>query len=440
MQQQAQDLGPHVKELARALTGKLTEAEVAAELAKYLDYGIPLTQAKRDMLRNHGAVAGPKKVSEITTGDGSVDLVCRVVTVNPKEITVRGEKKTIFYGLLGDETGTIPYTAWNDLKLAKGQNLRIRNAYVTQWRDAPQLNLGDRASIEPHAGEIALVPLPPRAPGAAPESYAASTKTVGELRGGLNAVTVTARVTRLEQRQVGEDKKTIWSGEMGDATGKVRFTAWKDFGLALDGVYRLANAYVKAWRGLPDLNLGDSAVVERLPADALPPASEIASRVVPIHELTRVGGGTDVRVKGAVVEVKPGSGLILRCPECTRVLQKRECREHGKVEGIPDLRVKAVLDDGTGALTCFLGKDVTEKLLDKTLEQCQALAKEAMSQDVVQEEIEARVGGRTLEVRGNATSDDFGLMMIATRAQLAASASVVPEAEALLETLQSEVA
>jgi len=46
------------------------------------------------------------------------------------------------------------------------------------------------------------------------------------------------------------------------------------------------------------------------------------------------------------VDVQSGSGLIKRCPECNRALVKGACGEHGKVEGVYDLRIKAVLDDG----------------------------------------------------------------------------------------------
>lgn len=428
MQQQEQGLAPHAAEVARALQGKLSEEQVFAELAKYVEYGVPLAQAKREIVRNHGGTPGRKKVNELVAGEPSVDVVGRLLSSNPKEITVQGEKKAIFYGLLGDETGTVPYTAWKDFALAKGQTVHVRNAYVTEWRDAPQLNLGDRAGVEPWPEPVVVLPLASRA----------TERKVAELRGGQSSVAVVVRVTRLEGKQL-PDGRSIVAGDLADETGKVRFTAWKDPALEAGGVYRMTGAYVKAWKGMPDLNLGDACIVERLPDESLPPADELGVRVIPIHELDRIGGGTDVQVCGVVAEVREGSGLILRCPECNRAMQKRECRVHGKVEGIADLRIKAVVDDGTGALTAYLGKDVTEALLGLTLEKCQLMAKEAMSQDVVQEEIEGRVVARRLRVRGNATSDDFGLMLIATRAELAQPADVRAEAERLREALEQEV-
>ena len=46
----------------------------------------------------------------------------------------------------------------------------------------------------------------------------------------------------------------------------------------------------------------------------------------------------DVSVAGNLVSVRPGSGIISRCPECNRVIQKGNCRVHGKVEGIWDMQ------------------------------------------------------------------------------------------------------
>ena len=44
----------------------------------------------------------------------------KVLTVNPKEITVKGQPKTIWYGFLADESGRTAYTAWKDFNLQPG--------------------------------------------------------------------------------------------------------------------------------------------------------------------------------------------------------------------------------------------------------------------------------------------------------------------------------
>jgi replication factor A1 len=99
------------------------------------------------------------------------------------------------------------------------------------------------------------------------------------------------------------------------------------------------------------------------------------------------------------------------------VVQKGACRLHGKVEGIPDLRVKAVLDDGNSSMTVVLNRVVTENLLGMDLEECVRQAKEAMNTEVIKEFIEERLLARPFEMRGNVLSDEYGLMMIVTESK-----------------------
>ncbi|MGQ0535852.1 MAG: hypothetical protein ACT4PT_07250 [Methanobacteriota archaeon] len=432
------ELAPHAEDIARALGNRVSVEEIAEELQKYLDYGVALPQAKRDIVRNRGgtlgrASQGQKKLADLSTADANVDLLCKILSINPKAVTVGGEAKTIFYGLVADESCVLPYTAWRDFGLAKGDTVRVHGAYVTSWRDEAQVNLGDRTQVERTTDVVNVLDArrPPKE------------RTVKDLAAGQNNVSLSVRILAVARREVmiQEKPREIFSGELADGTGKCRFTAWKDFGLVDGAPIRIQGAYVKAFRGIPDLNLGDLAAVERLPDDALPPVAELGSdRPGAIGELAEVGGAQGAVVEGRLLEVKEGSGLIFRCPQCNRVVQKRECRVHGKVEGTPDLRVKGVLDDGTGALTVFIGRAATEGLIGKSLEECRRASQDAMSTEVIVEEIADQLAARRLRVVGNVTSDDYGLMLMADRASLVAAPAVEREAERLLETVAPEAA
>jgi replication factor A1 len=115
-------------------------------------------------------------------------------------------------------------------------------------------------------------------------------------------------------------------------------------------------------------------------------------------------------------------------------VQKGLCRIHGKVDGQPDLRIKAVVDDGMAALTAVLNKDITEMLVGITLAESLREAKEAMNPEIVEEKIKDRMLGKPIEVRGNVTSDEYGLMMIVTEAELK-----VPEVRSEAASLLSEL-
>ncbi|MHB8585971.1 MAG: hypothetical protein ACYDDF_09100 [Thermoplasmatota archaeon] len=431
------DIAIHVQDIVRALQGKLDPNVVEDELRKYLDYGVPLAQAKRDMIRNHGGSlrAGKRGLADLAGGESGVELLVKVQTVNEKQIQGKdGTPKTIWYGFVADETKSLPYTAWKDFSLERGRTYDVRNAYVRVFRDQPDINLGDYATVALSTATIAAVEGYPKSPAT---FRATPDINVKDLHEGLPSITVHGRILDATTREVTgqEGPRSIVKGTFADATGRIPFTAWRvDPALASGAAVRIRNAYVKAWRGAPELNLGDAVVIE--PVDDVPAADDLLSfRATRIGDLDKIGGGSGVETVGVVLEIRPGSGLIFRCPQCTRVLQKRECRIHGRVEGVADLRIKSVLDDGWGHLTLFVGKEGTERLIGRSFEDCQRLAKDAMSTEVIEDEIRQKVVGRRLRVRGNATKDDFGLQIIAQDAQFAPAPDVVADAQAILEEL-----
>ncbi|MEE9340163.1 MAG: DNA-binding protein, partial [Thermoplasmata archaeon] len=343
-----------------------------------------------------------------------------------------GVSKTILYGIFGDSTGTVPFTAWeaDAMDVEKGDVVKIQNAYTKEFRGEVQLNLGNRTSVEKESPDA----LPPYVP---PERPATSVE-LGDLRGGMSNVSVVGRIISIESREVNVEgqKKTVFSGLIGDSTGKAQFSAWADFELREGDVAKIDGGYSKTWRGMPQLGFDQRANVEILKDTDFPSAEDIMSPVRRwIEEIAERGGAVDATVRGILIDVKEGSGLIFRCPECNRVLRKGTCRIHGEVDGTPDLRVKAVIDDGSAALTAILGKDITEGLLGKSLKDCMDTAKEAMSHEVIRDELADLLVAQPVELRGNVTSDDYGLMMISESAEVL-EIDVQEEAQKLLSDLE----
>jgi replication factor A1 len=253
----------------------------------------------------------------------------------------------------------------------------------------------------------------------------------------MSNLVLTARVLSVETRQVqvNGDAKTVYSGVLADESGKVQFSAWKDFSLAAGDGLRIEGGYVKSWRGIPQLSFDERSTVTKLATEALPSADALGSSArVWIEDLAERGGAVDATVRGILIDIKDGSGLVYRCPECRRVLRKNTCRIHGEVQGNADLRVKGVVDDGSGALTAVFGRELTELLLEKTIEEAIAQAKEAMDQEVVRDELADLLIAQPIEVRGNVTSDDYGLMMMVDSARIL-KVDVQEEARAMLEEL-----
>ena len=439
-------MAPHVHDIARALGGKVSEKEIEKELASYLNvYRVSLDTAKRSIVKKHGgspsglAVGVNKAIRELVPGEQSVNLLARVVAVNEKEVSVEGGSKPILYGILGDPSATIPFTAWEPLNmpLEKGDVLRIQNAYTKEYRGQVQVNFGVRTAVSKESPD-ALPEYKPGAGGRPPYAGKPTPLQVLDLRAGASNIAVTARILSIEAREVDVDgtKKTVFSGVLADGTGKSQFSAWKDFGLVEGDVVRIEGAYVKSWRGIPQIGFDDRASVAKLAAESLPSAKALGeSPRVWIEDLAERGGGVDVTVRGILIDLREGSGLVYRCPECRRVLRKNACRIHGEVKGDADLRVKAVLDDGSGALTAVFNRELTEALLEKRMDEAIRMAKEAMSADVVRDELSDLLVAQPIEARGNVTSDDYGLMMIVESAKML-KVDVQTEAREMLEGLE----
>ena len=440
------DIAPHVHDITRALGGKVSEQEIEKELSNYINvYRVSLDTAKRSIVKKHGgnpahlSLGIQKTIRELVPGENSVNLLARFVSVNEKTIDSENGPRTILYGILGDATATVPFTAWEPLPLepARGDVVRIANAYTKEYRGQVQVNLGTRTVVTKESPDL-LPPAPPGVAGPSPASAKATPAKIVDMREGSSNIAFTARVLSVEAREVDVDggKKTVYSGVLADETAKSQFSAWKDFALAEADVLRVEGAYVKSWRGIPQISFDERALVKKLEDKDLPPMEELArSPRMWIEDLGERGGGVDVTVRGILIDLKEGSGLIYRCPECKRVLRKGVCRIHGEVSGFPDLRVKAVLDDGSGALTAVFGKELTEGLLDKTVEECIAEAKEAMSQEVIRDRLADLLVAQPIEARGNVTSDDYGLMMIVDQAKIL-KVDVQEEARAMLEELE----
>ena len=429
-----EELESHIDDILNALGEKpekeVSREELEVELVKFMDYGVPIDQAKQTIIKKFGGVAvltssgqSSKRtlISELQPNERSVNLMCRVIAINPKDITIKGDNRKIFYGILGDESGTIPFTAWSsEINVEKGDVIEVSNAYTREWQGNVQLNFGDRVSIK----KIDKDKLPPTV-------VKPIELKVIDLRPGIGAVDVIVKIIEINQRETeinGETKK-VFSGTIADETGKAQFTSWHDFKLKKGDVLQIVGGYIKSWKGIPQLTFDERATVKKLDKGKIP-KSELEIKKMPLHILVEKRGALDVEVEGTIIEIRPGSGVIIRCPDCKRTTQNGECSIHGKVDGKPDLRLKLVIDDGTGSVSSVLNKDLSEKLIGKTLEECKK-----MKENDLLAEINKNLFANKISVRGNALGDEFGTSLIAKNAELV-DIDLKHEAEKLYRKLE----
>jgi replication factor A1 len=395
------DVDNHAEELASALG--VDKQEVKEDLESLLGYSVPLDEAKQSVRRKHGDgdagdAAQPESValSEITTGLNNVTATVRVLTVGTRTIQYQGDEQTIREGRLGDETGTISYTAWQDFGFEAGDSIVVGNAGVREWEGNPELNLGSSTSV------------------AMAEKTVDTDATVGgdsdliDLSPGDRGRNIEVRIQEVETRTIdGRNGETeILSGVVADETARLPFTDWNPHpAVAAGESCRIEDVYVREYRGSPSINLSEFSTVSSL---AEPVAVTDDAPRLTLGEAVDSGGLFDVAVVASVIEVRDGSGLIERCPECGRAIQNDQCRVHGAVDGEDDLRIKAILDDGTATVTAIIGAELTEEIYGGDVADAKEAARDAMDKEVVADTIREELVGGSYRVRGSLSIDEYG--------------------------------
>ena len=177
-------------------------------------------------------------------------------------------------------------------------------------------------------------------------------------------------------------------GLLGDETGRIKFVSWatSDLPELEEGAaYSLSNVVTDEYEGRYSVKLNRTTEIERLD-----------------EEIEADDGSEPVTREGALVAIRPGSGLIKRCPEegCTRVLNDGRCSEHGAVDGEFDMRIKGALDDGHTVKSIIFDAEATEAVTGWTLEEATDAAMDALDPGVVADEFRSLLVGRYYEIEG----------------------------------------
>jgi replication factor A1 len=344
-----------IRRLVEEFGVQLAEAErtVANELAR--EHSLPSPGSRAQEREIHGLSAG-----EWVTVQGKV-----VSLTNPPTPAIAQA------GILADPSGAIRFTVWARAKaqpLAAGKWYRIESAVVDEFRGVEKLNIHSGTTITEVEDETPLIP---------------KVVLVRELRPGVGSVRV-----KVVQEWEASHERMLQAGLLGDETGTIKFTIWREEGkekLVPGMVYSIYYALVDEFNGRLQLNLSTAIY--------LPEEGDI-----------RVSEGEAAR--GVIVHLAPGSGLIKRCPVegCNRVLSRQNyCPVHEIQKDFRyDLRIKGVLDDGIRTRNILIQKEIVEALSGMKLEEAVALAESSpLGMDEVFYRIRDAVLGRYFQLKGS---------------------------------------
>ncbi|MCD4704310.1 MAG: Single-stranded DNA binding protein [Methanosarcinaceae archaeon] len=406
------NIAPHIDELTKALEN-IDRSEIENELYKLLEFRVPIDEAKRSIIRKFGSrSASVKKIEDISIGDQGFETTVRIIEVRERVVRVRNRDATIFSGILADGTGLCYFNSWHDFSLNENDVVCIKNISVKNWNGRMEINLGDRSKVIKLSDDI----LP-----SINELSRATSKKLIDIDHSDVFVSSLCIVVELYHRNIDtrDGEIMITEGVLADDTGKLPFVAWIpleniDIGTVVD----IKGASVRMFRGVPSIYFNKNTDVSIVGgSDPLPFTLESVSAPpvpIPIENMLHKEGMFDVALRGNIISVRPGSGIVTRCPICNRVIMKGTCRAHGSVEGIQDMRIKMVVDDGTGSIMVMLDRDLSEIVYGKTMLEVKGSQGRSISQDVVYENMKQVLIGKYIGARGNTSSTEFGVSIVAS--------------------------
>ncbi|HJH29147.1 MAG TPA: replication protein A [Methanosarcinaceae archaeon] len=387
-----------MKETATSIKGKFLELGVEIpieDIEERLDklitkFRVPLDEARRSVvnyfLKEHNIAKSDYFAGQVEPPQGESPQVSTAdISEADRWVSLRGKIVQLWdndhesisqVGLIGDESGTIKFTKWQNAELSdveEGKCYLFSNVISKEWNGRINIDLNKNSSIEELDEDIDI-----DVQGPSTESPQVNTADISEAD---RWVSLRGKIVQLWDN---DHESIAQVGLIGDETGTIKFTNWQSAELpdVEDGkCYLFSNVISSEWNDKIQINLNKNSSIEEIDDDI-----EV--------------GNSAVTFTGALVDIQSGSGLIKRCPECNRSLTKGACTEHGKVEGLYDLRIKAIMDDGIVTQEALLNCEFTEKVGEITLDDAIAMAADALDQAVVLDMIKNKLVGKYYTVTG----------------------------------------
>tara|TARA_B100002052_G_scaffold297408_1_gene328070 strand:+ start:309 stop:1991 length:1683 start_codon:yes stop_codon:yes gene_type:complete len=351
----------------------------------------------------------PVDLATAATMEGPVSLVARVIASRPDQIVKRDGSGTIevVRGRLADNSGQMSFLCWGEFNHEVGSLLRFEGANIRRFRDTPEINFSDRTKIEVFRDA------------SFPDMDALASQTrasIADIRDGMRGVDITVQIESIETRtfvREGEER-SLTSVRVLDPSGRCKMTIWSPIELEPGQVVSVQEARIRAFQGTPDITVDDAAqvtILDESPWEKIDPESHVVQ--VALNELRNSGSRDGIQTEGEVLVVRDDCGILLRCPDCRRVLRDGVCPENDAVvDGVEDLRLRLVIDDGIATANVVVGRSASEKFLATEMSSIQSRVNEEGPSGFVKD-LRSRLFGLRLSINGRAIVDDRGIMIMA---------------------------
>ncbi len=218
------------------------------------------------------------KISELRPFAKNIDLSVKALSLNEVRTVVSkqdGSSHRVTEALVGDDSGTILLTLWDDGidAVEAGKSYQIGNAFTSLFQKSLRLNLGRNGTIEEASEEVSDVN---------EENNLSESQvpllSIGDLKPYLRKVDVVVKAlskndVREVQSKSDNTNHRVTEALIGDSSGTILLTLWDD---GIDKVkignsYRIKDAFTSLFQKSLRLNLGRNGTIE----DSDEPVSEV---------------------------------------------------------------------------------------------------------------------------------------------------------------------
>ncbi len=316
--------------------------------------------------------ANNQKIKDIKDGMGDLNLTGKVLEISEVRTFQRKDGTSGKVGnlLLGDSTGTVRVTLWDDRteflnQIEYGDTVELVNAYAREnaFTQKVELQVGNRSIIKKSEKKV---------------EYEEEFIPVEDINADMNNINVSGRVLDIGEIRTFEKKDgstgRVGNLLLGDSTGKIRLTLWDEKTSFLDEVdfdetIEVLHAYSRenAFNQQVELNLGNRGIIQKSEKEI-----EYREKFTDIADIIP---GESYSVQGKVSEIG-------------------ELREFEREDGTENVVANLQLKDETGSIRLTLWGEqayVIEDLdIDSEIQIINAYAKYGLN-----EEIELSIGNRS---------------------------------------------
>lgn len=274
-------------------------------------------------------------------------MVVKIISLREKETKTEKGEGVYHYGMLGDGSGTLPYTAWSiPATIRAGDVVELKNFTVKKYNDALRVYIDSKTEVVLRPDDKLDV------------KHVYRDYKIKELNLKDAFVSVTGILKDPIEKTYEKDgqTKTVVHSTFEDDTGSIRISLF-DRKLAPGRYYKIDGAKLSEYKGRYRLTAGDKTQIAEVGSFRIPDI-----KIYDINELARPVDS--INITGTVVFLGEKGGLISRCSECRKTIDDIRCPDHPEAKIFLDLYAYFTLEDGTADIQCNVGRAGMLELLN----------------------------------------------------------------------------